>query len=235
MRGTLINAGAIVAGSLIGTLAGDRLPERARKTAMDGLGLATVAIGLKMSLETANVLYVLGALLIGALIGEAIDLDRVVNRLGDDVERRVLGKSGGGTPGGSGRFARGFVVASLLVCVGPMAILGSVQDGLTGDFSMLTVKAALDGIAALAFSASLGIGVAFSAFPLLVYQGTLTLGARFFQAALTPALTAEFTATGGMLVLAVGLGLLEIRKIKVANLLPAVFVAPLLVYLVSRF
>ena len=233
MTGTLVNAAAIIAGGVIGTLAGNRLPLRVKNTAMDGLGLATVAIGFKMSIETGNVLYVLGGLLLGALAGEALDIDGAIARLGDGVERRVTGGAAGA--GGTGRFARGFVAASLLVCVGPMAILGSVQDGLTGDISMLTVKAALDGIAALAFSSSLGIGVAFSAIPLLAYQGTLTLGASFFQAALTPPLIAEFTATGGLLVLAVGLGLLEVRKIKVANLLPAVLFAPLLAYLVSQF
>lgn len=232
LTGTLINVGAVVAGGLLGTLIGSRLPDRARKTAMDGLGLATLSIGLKMSFETANVLYVLGALLVGALIGEALDIDAAITRLGDAAEKAVTGSSAGNE---SGKFARGFVVTSLLVCVGPMAILGSIQDGLAGNISTLTVKSALDGIAALAFASSLGPGVAFAGLPLLVYQGALTAGARFFQSALTPPLVAEFTATGGLLVFAVGLGLLEVKRIKVANLLPAVFIAPLLVCLAGFF
>lgn len=232
MTGTLINVGAVILCGVAGSLAGSRIPDHVRKTAMDGLGLATVAIGLKMSLETNNALYVLGALLLGAFVGEALGIDAAIEKLGTWAERTLPST---GRKDGSRNFTKGFVTSSLLFCVGPMAILGSVQDGLTGDFSMLTLKAALDGTAALAFASSLGIGVVFAALPLLLYQGALTLAAQIFQAALTSALIAEFTASGGLLVFAVGIGILEVKRIKVANLLPAVFIAPLIAYWVSKF
>ncbi len=221
----------------MGTFLGDRLPEPVRQTALDGLGLATVAIGLKMTFGTRNVLFVLGALVLGGIIGEFFDLDLGVRRLGDFMERIVMGKSpSADVPAtGQGRFAQGFVTTSLLVCIGPMAIMGSIQDGLFGDYTTLTVKAVIDGFAALAFGSSLGIGVSFAALPLAVYQGALTLGASAFQGVLTDAILAEFTAAGGVLVFAVGLGMLGIKNVKVANLLPAVFLAPLFSHLASLF
>ncbi|MGI6643806.1 MAG: DUF554 domain-containing protein [Bacillota bacterium] len=236
MTGTLINALAIAAGGLIGTLFGARMPNRVRQTALDGLGLATAAIGLKMTLDTKNILIVLGALVLGGIIGEFLNLDLRVKRLGDAMERIVTGNNRSGAPtSGQGQFAQGFVTTSLLVCIGPMAIMGSIQDGLLGDYTTLTVKAVIDGFAALAFGSSLGIGVSFAALPLAVYQGGLTLGASVFQSVLTEFIVAESTATGGVLVFAVGLSMLEIKQIRVANLLPAVFLAPLLSCLASLF
>lgn len=234
MTGTLINVGTVLLGSLAGTLLGNRLPDRMRLTVMDGLGLATVVIGAKMALVTSNILIVLGSLILGGMFGEFLDIDSAVNNLGKWVETRALGKNPNSS-GSNGKFARGFVSASLLFCVGPMAIMGSIQDGLTGDFSTLAVKATLDGFAALAFASSLGPGVGFSALSVLVYQGLITLGAGFFQGVLTEPMVNELTATGGLLILAIGLGLLELKKVRVANLLPAIFLAPFIYYIASLF
>lgn len=239
MTGTLINTATVVAGGTLGTLLGDRLPARVRSTVMDALGLTTILIGLKMAFATSNVLLLLGSLLLGGLAGELLDIDAALNRLARRLEKKLApGGAAEGTHHGAsageetgGRFARGFVTASLVFCVGPMTIMGSIQDGLTGDYSTLAIKAMLDGFAALAFASSLGMGVTFSALVVLVYQGGLTLAASWAQAILTPAMVAEMTATGGLLISAIGLGLLELKRIRVANLLPAIVVAPLLVAL----
>jgi len=230
LTGTIINVGTVAAGSVLGTILGNRLKDRFRVTVMDGLGLSTVAIGLKMAFATSNILIVLGSIIMGGMIGEVLDIDSAINRLGARVEKMVVGN---GLTVQGGKFSRGFVSASLLFCVGPMAIMGSIQDGLTGDFSTLAVKAALDGFAALAFSSTLGIGVGFSALMVLGYQGAITLGAGFFQGVLTQGMIAELTATGGILIFAIGLGLLELKRIRVANLLPAIFIAPAIQFLIT--
>jgi uncharacterized membrane protein YqgA involved in biofilm formation len=243
VTGTLINTGTVIAGGTLGTLLGNRFPARVRNTVMDALGLTTILIGLKMAFETSNVLLLLGSLLLGGIVGELLDIEAALNRVARRLEEKVSaratpdGRAAGahrGAPGGEdtgSRFARGFVTASLVFCVGPMTIMGSIQDGLTGDYSTLAVKAMLDGFAALAFASSLGMGVTFSALVVLVYQGGITMAAAWAQAILTPAMVAEMTATGGLLIFAIGLGLLELKRIRVANLLPAIFVAPLLIVL----
>jgi len=232
VTGTLINTATVIAGGTAGTLLGNRLPARVRETVMDALGLTTILIGLKMALETSNVLLLLGNLLLGGIVGELLDIDAALNRLARRLEERIFARSSG-KAGTGGQFARGFVTASLVFCVGPMTIMGSIQDGLTGDYSTLAIKAMLDGFAALAFASSLGMGVTFSALVVLVYQGSLTLAATWAQAILTPPMVAEMTATGGLLIFAIGLGLLELKRIRVANLLPAIFLAPALVALLN--
>jgi uncharacterized membrane protein YqgA involved in biofilm formation len=234
LTGTLINAAAVVAASVIGTCIGKRMPDKVRVTTLDGLGLVTTVIGLQMALQAENFTYVLAGVVVGALVGEALDIDALVNLLGQRMEHWVI-RGMASRESGQGRFARGFVAASLMFCVGPMAIMGSLQDGLLGDIRTLTVKSTIDAFASLAFASSLGIGVAFSALPLLVYQGALTLGARMLEGALTESAINNFTATGGLLVFAIGLSLLEVKKVKVANLLPAVFVTPLIAWVVSLF
>lgn len=228
-----MNVAAILAGSAAGTLVGGKLPGKMRETVMDGLGLATMMIGVKMVLGTSNILYVIGSILLGGIVGEWLDIDRAITMLGQKMERVVMRIVGGDKGGSDGRFARGFVAATLLFCVGPMAILGSIQDGLTGDYSTLAVKSLLDGFASLAFASGLGLGVAFSSLSVFVYQGIFTIGAGLLQGVLSSQMIAELTATGGVLIFAIGLGLLEIKKVRVANLLPAVVFAPLLTYIVS--
>lgn len=168
--GTLLNVATVLIGGAVGLLLGARLPERVRQTVVAGLGLFTLAYGLQMFLKTQNALVVLGSLLIGALLGEWWRIEDRLAGLGRWLEQRFSSQKGA-----QNRFVRGFLTASLVFCVGPMTILGAVQDGLTGDFSTLAVKAVLDGFAALAFASSLGVGVLFSVLVIIVYQGALTL------------------------------------------------------------
>jgi uncharacterized membrane protein YqgA involved in biofilm formation len=231
MIGTLINVATIVLGGTLGTLMGGRIPDRIRQTVVAGLGLFTMAYGLKMFLGTQNSLVVLGSLLAGALLGEWWRIEDGLARLGAWLQQRFLR---GGDAGEQDRFVQGFLTASLVFCVGPMAILGSVQDGLTGDFSLLSIKAVLDGFAALAFASSLGVGVIFSALTTLIYQGSLTLLAFQVQAVVSEAMMAEMVAVGGVILIGIATSsLLELRKIRIGNFLPALVIAPLLVALLG--
>ena len=225
MTGTLLNVAAILVGGTLGLLFGDRLPERIHKTVVAGLGLFVLAFGLYDFLKTQNPLIVLGGLLIGGLLGEWARLEDGLRRLGELLEKRFAGREAG-----SGRFVRGFLAASLVFCVGPIAILGSIQDGMTGDYKMLAIKSVLDGFASLAFASSLGVGVLFSAGMILVYQGSISLLAAQLNALVTPAMTAEMTAAGGVMLIGIAISsLLEIKPIRVASFLPALLITPLIV------
>lgn len=233
MIGTLVNAGAVIVGSLLGNLMGARLPERVRSTVVTGFGLFTLGYGLQMFIKTQNALVVVGAILVGSLLGEWWQIDQRLARLGVWLEAKF---NNGGDQQSSSRFIKGFLTASLIFCVGPMAILGSIQDGLTGDSSILVVKAILDGFAALAFASTLGIGVIFSAALLLVYQGAITLLAVQMQAFVTNAMILEMSAAGGLILVGLTIGsLLELRPIRSANFLPALIIAPLMVALLAAF
>ncbi|MGD9001661.1 MAG: DUF554 domain-containing protein [Anaerolineae bacterium] len=238
--GTIINVITVLLGGTLGTLLGARLPERMRETIMHALGLLTIVIGVQLSLETGNILIVLGSLLLGGLIGELLRIERGIDQIGRWIEKRTGGTDSpaaevpvAGSHSGSSRFSHAFLTASLVFCVGPMTILGSIQDGLTGDYTLLAIKATLDGFAALAFASTLGPGVIFAALTVLVYQGGLTLGAGWADAVLSDPMVAEMTATGGVLMLALGLGLLQVKKIRAGNLLPAIAIAPLIVAVVE--
>lgn len=240
--GTVINVVTVLLGGTLGTVLGNRLPERMRGTIMHSLGLLTMVIGFQLSLETANILIVLGSLLLGGLLGELLRIERAIDQVGHWLERRTGGAESPepdvaptdtDSPSGSTTFSYAFLTASLVFCVGPMTILGSIQDGLTGDYTLLAVKATMDGFASLAFASTLGPGVIFSALTVLVYQGALTLGAGWADAVLTDPMVAEMTATGGVLMLALGLGLLQIKKIRAGNLLPAIAIAPIIVAVVA--
>ena len=232
MIGTILNVATVAVGGGLGVVLGQRLPERMRETVLQGLGLVTLVIGVHLTLETNNVLIVLVSILIGAILGEwwriDVGLERVSEWLRSRAARHASARS-------LGHFTEGFVTASLVFCVGPMTILGSIQDGLTGDYSLLAIKSVLDGFAALAFASSLGIGVLFSVITIVVYQGGLTLAAGLAQNALTDPMIAEMTATGGVMILAIGLLLLDLRRIRVANLLPALVIAPLIVAALAWF
>jgi uncharacterized protein len=186
---------------------------------MWGAGLVSLVIGLQMSLSTKNILVVLGSLLAGGIVGELIRLHEGLNKLGDALQVEF-------SPGKDSTFSKGFVTASLLFCVGPMTVLGSIQDGLNGDYTLLATKSILDGFASLAFAASMGWGVVFAALTILIYQGGLTLGAGLVKTVLTEPMVVEMTATGGTLILAIGLNLLELTTVRVANFLPALLIAP---------
>ena len=231
MVGTFINAAAILIGGILGLFLGSRLPERFRQTVMASLGLFTLAFGLKLFLSTQNPLAVLGSLLIGVLLGEIFQIDRALQLLGVWLESRFSAAHGAAL---ESNFVRGFVTASLVFCVGPMAILGSIQDGLTGDYQTLVVKSVLDAFGALAFASSLGVGVLFSAAMVLIYQGSISLLAVQVQSVVTDAMMAEMNATGGVILLAIAISsLLEIKRILTGNFLPALFIAPLLVLLMQ--
>ncbi len=247
--GTLVNVTTVLIGSTIGVLLGHRLPQRTRDTVTDGLGLVTLLIGALAAGEvtsavladavgpSAPVLIVLGAILIGGIIGSLVDIETRLEGLG----RRLRRLFGGGAAAdaesdvdpGRQRFVEGFVTASLVFCVGPLTILGALADGLGLGSQQLILKAALDGFAAIAFAASLGIGVMASAVTLAVVQGALTLVGFLVGDFLPPAELAAITATGGLLLLGVGLRLLRIKQVPVGNLLPALVVAPLLVLVVA--
>lgn len=230
MTGTIINVIAILAGGIAGLLFGARLSARLKETVIAGMGLFTTAVGLQMFLKTENPLMVLGALIVGAILGEWWGIENGLQRLGAWLEKRFSG----GSEGESSRFVRGFMTASLLYLIGPMAILGAISDGLTGDYSTLAIKSVLDGFASIAFASSLGVGVLFSAIPTLIYQGGISLLAAQLNAIVTPPMMGELTATGGVLLMGVGVSnLLELKKIRIGNFLPALAIAPLIVYGVS--
>ena len=230
MTGTLINLVAIILGSSLGILFGARLSENLKNTVIAGMGLFTSAVGIQMFLKTENPLIVLGALIFGAILGEWMGVEEGLQGLGAWLEKRVMGDK----PAGEALFVRGFLTASLVFCVGPMAILGSIQDGLTGDFQVLAVKSVLDAFAAMAFASSLGVGVIFSALSVLVYQGAITLLAAQVQSIVTAAMMTEMTATGGLILMGIAIGsLLEIKPIRAGNFLPALIIAPFAVWLLS--
>lgn len=233
MTGTFINIAAVLIGGTLGLFFGSRIPERLQNTVVAGMGLFTLAMGLQMFLESENQLIVLGALLLGALFGEWLGLEDRLQAFGKILEKKFSKDS---ETGEGSKFIRGFMVSSLLFCIGPMTILGSIQDGLTGDYKLLAIKSTLDGFASIAFASTLGIGTLFSALVILVYQGGLSLLATQLSQVITDAMINELTATGGVLLLGLGLSnMLEIKKIRVGNLLPALFFAPLIVWLISLF
>ncbi|MHB1356307.1 MAG: DUF554 domain-containing protein [Anaerolineae bacterium] len=232
MIGTLINIGTVLLGGTLGTLLGSRLPKRMQETILHGLGLVTLLLGTSLAIKTSNILVVMGSILVGAMLGEWWQIDRGLERLSEWLRALLARKA----PAGSlGHFSEAFITASLVFCVGPMTLLGSIQDGLTGNYSLLAIKSLLDGFGALVFASSLGIGVIFSAVVILVYQGAVTLLAGFLQQILSQPMINEMTATGGIMIIAIGLLLLDIKKVRVANLLPALVIAPLVVAVLQAF
>jgi uncharacterized membrane protein YqgA involved in biofilm formation len=227
LTGTLLNAATVLIGGLLGTVLGDRLPERLRENVVRGVGLFTLAMGVKFAIETSNLLYVLGAMLLGGIVGSLVGVDARLNQLGEALERRFA-------RGGASTVAEAFVTASIVFCVGPLTFLGSIQNGLTGDASLLIVKSVLDGFTAIALAATLGWGVLLTIPLILLYQGGLALGASLFAGLLSDLQLREMSAVGGLLIIGVGLKLLSIRDVKVADFLPAIVVSPLVVVALGR-
>jgi len=228
LSGTLLNVATVLVGGIIGTALGDRLPERLRGNVVRGVGLFTLAMGTKFAIDTSNLLYILGSILIGGIAGSLWGVDRRLNAVGDTLQRRFA------RPGKTSTVSEAFVTASIVFCVGPLTFLGSIQNGLSGDASLLAIKSVLDGFTAIALAATLGWGVLLTIVVILVYQGGLALGASAFAGLLSELQLREMNAVGGLLILGVGLKLLGIRDVKVADFLPAILVAPLLVALVLR-
>lgn len=217
MKGTLFNTTTVIIGSLLGVLIGKRFTERLNTMVMHALGLVTLLIGFKMALKTENILLVIGSLALGGIIGELIRLEDGLERLGDFIKSKVKSESS--------TFVLGFVTSSLVFCVGPMTIVGSIKDGMTGDASILYAKSILDGFASIAFASALGIGVIFSALTVLIFQGFLTLLGAKLSFLTDPKVLNELTATGGLIIVGIGFYLLGIKRIKVGNFLPALVLA----------
>ncbi len=232
MTGTIINSITVLIGGAIGMLFGARFPDRMRETVVAGLGLFTAVIGVTMFANSSNAIVVLGSLLFGGILGEWWRIEYHLQQFGAWLEKRFAGGTGEVSEGN--RFIRGFLTASLVFCVGPMTILGSIQDGLTGDYQLLAIKSVLDGFAAMAFASSLGLGVLFSVIVVFGFQGGLSLLAVQAQAFITEPMMNETIAVGGVLLVGLSFSsLLEIKKIRVGNFLPGLLVAPLIVALLA--
>lgn len=228
LSGTLLNTATVLVGGLLGTVLGDRLPERIRENVIRGVGLFTLAMGAKFALDTSNLLYLLGSVLIGGLVGALADLDGRLAALGGALQRRLARADRTST------VSEAFVTAAIVFCVGPLTFLGSIQNGLTGNADLLTIKSVLDGFTSMALAAALGWGVLLSIAVIVIYQGGLALGASAFATLLSDLQLREMNAVGGLLILGVGLKLLAVRDVKVADFLPAILAAPLLVAAVIR-
>ncbi|GAB6179191.1 DUF554 domain-containing protein [Desulfotomaculum defluvii] len=221
MTGTIVNAAAIIVGTAVGLLFRKGINESINNIVMTGIGLAVALIGFKMAFKTENELIVILSLVTGGVLGELINIEGWLNKAGLFLESKV----GGGN--GDGEIAKAFVTASLIYCVGAMSIMGALEDGLTGNATTLYAKSLLDGTSAVVFTTTMGFGVAFSAIPVLIYQGAITLAASGIKAMLTPSMINEMTATGGLLIVGIASNIMGIKPIKVANLIPAIIMAVL--------
>lgn len=219
MPATFINAALVLLGSLLGLLFRGKIPQRFTQLLTFGLGLCVLVIGVDAALETSDTLCVIVCMVIGALLGEWLDIEKRMDSVGEFLRRRMAGQ------GSNSRFSEGFVSASVLFCVGAMAINGSLAAGLKGDWSIIVSKGVIDGVTSVSFATAMGVGVAFSVIPLLIYQGGLTLLASAIGPYLSAELIAEMTAVGGVIIIGIAVNMLGLgkEKIKVGNLLPAIF------------
>ena len=232
LLGTIVNAVAIAAGSAVGMFL-SRIPERMKTTIIQGLAMAVFVIGLSMALKAAyadgyDIFYVIVSLVIGGIIGEWIDVEGKLQAVGRFAERKM-------SRFGNGKVAEAFVFASLVYCVGAMAIVGALESGLQGVHKILYTKALLDGFSAIFFTSTLGIGVALSAIPVFLYQGSIAVLAVWLASVLSDPIIAVMSATGGVLIMGIALNVLEIKKINVGNLLPAIFVAAVVKWIAMNF
>ncbi|MFW5787501.1 MAG: DUF554 domain-containing protein [Bacillota bacterium] len=219
MIGTIVNTAAIIIGSILGLFIKGKFTTRIQKTVMQGISLAVILIGLQMALQiegSVDIIIVIFSLVIGGIIGEILKLETKLDNIGNKLKKNFSNDE---------FFVQGFVQTSLIFCVGAMAIMGAIQDGLNNDPSLLLTKSLLDGTTSIAFAATYGIGVIFSAIPVFLYQGGITLLASRVQQFLSDPVIKEMTATGGLLIFAIGLNIIGITKIKVGNLLPSLFIA----------
>ena len=223
MTGTIVNAGAILVGGLIGIAAAGRIPERVKTILMQALGLSTLIIGLQMALSAREVIPIVSSLLLGALTGELLRIEDGLERIGHWLKKRARSDSS--------TFVTGFVTTSLLYCTGAMVVVGAIQDGTTGNATTLYIKAMLDGVASIAFASTLGIGVLFSAASVFLVQGSITLLSSNLAFLQQPTVLDSITSTGGLLIVAIAINLLNIAKIRIGNLLPALFYAVLIALL----
>jgi len=216
MLGTIVNSLAILVGGSLGLVFRRGIAERFKSTVMQALGLSVMIIGLSGALQSENILLVIFSMVIGSLIGEALAIERKLNQLGKWLEAKL--------DRGDGQVARGFMMTSLIYCVGAMAIVGAMESGLTGNHETLFAKSMLDGVSAVIFASTMGVGVIFSALSVFVYQGVITLAAGSLAALLVDAIIVEMAAVGGLLIIGIALNILEIKQVPVGNMLPAIFV-----------
>lgn len=237
MTGTFLNVGTVLLGTLVGTLLGSRMPQRLQERVLAGLGLVTLMIGVELALswKDTNTLYVLGGVLLGGLAGEGLRIEDRLEGLGDRLQALATRTPPEGEQAST--VSEAFFTASLLFCVGPLTVVGAIQDGLTGDYQALATKAVLDGFAAVAIAASLGYGVAFSALSILIIQGGISLSAGLFSDILAEGseALAALTSAGGVLIIGIALKLLSIKDVRVGNFLPALLFAPAIVGIASLF
>lgn len=223
MLGTIVNTVAIIVGSLVGLLLKGGIPQKYSRIMMQAIGLAVILIGMKTALKTDDFLIVIVSLAVGSALGELMRIEERLEKLGSWLGSFFSEESG--------RIAKGFVMTSLLYCVGAMAIVGALESGLSGNHQTLFAKALLDGIGSILFASTLGIGVLFAAVPVFIYQGSITLAASALKPFLISAVVAQMSAVGGLLIVAIGLNLLDIKKLKLGNMLPAIFL-PLLYHVI---
>jgi uncharacterized membrane protein YqgA involved in biofilm formation len=223
MYGTLINAASVIIGSIIGLIIHSKLPKKITNTAFHGVGLFTIILGVMMAIKTNNFLIMIFSIVIGAVIGEIIDVDKRVNSLGEWLKKKFKTKNE--------RFSEGFITAFMLYCMGSMTILGAFEDAIYGTPNLLVAKSVLDGFSSIVLAATMGIGVLFSFIPLLLFQGGLTIFASNMQTVFTEAIINELTAVGGVILLGLGITMLEIKKIRILNMIPSLVIVVILAYL----
>ena len=223
LTGTIVNIATIIAGSLLGFFFHSKLPERFVKITFQAIGLFTIYIGIMMTMKTGELLILIFSMVVGSILGEWINLDKHINRFSEWVKLKIKSKNE--------TFSEGMITAFLLFCMGSMTILGAFEEGTQGNSDLLIAKSVMDGFSSLALASALGIGVMFSIFPLLLFQGGLTLLAWWFGNLMPEAVINEMTAAGGLMLVGLGISIMEIKKIKVINMLPSLLVAILLAYL----
>ncbi|SKC85153.1 DUF554 domain-containing protein [Maledivibacter halophilus] len=248
MLGTIVNSLAIVGGSILGLLFRGGIPDKYNKTVLQSIGLAVILIGLMNALKAENILLLIFSLVIGSIIGELLKIEDRLEKLGNSIENtmdklenhfnskfKLLGNlSSGMFSTGNDSISKGFVNASLMYCIGSMAIIGALESGLANNHQTLFAKSVLDGISSIAFASSLGVGVLFSAIPVFLYQGFITITAFSMKQFLLTSVVTEMSAVGGLLIFALGINILQIKKIKVGNMLPAIFI-PLIFHIIKLF
>jgi uncharacterized membrane protein YqgA involved in biofilm formation len=218
MLGTIVNTLAIIAGSLLGLFFSKGFADNYKEIILSGVGLSVILIGVKSSLVSDDLMVVIFSIIVGAILGEWLKIEERLEQFGAFLESKVVAKSGD-----SSSFARGFVTASLVFCVGSMAIVGSLESGLTGNHQTLYAKSVLDGVTSIIFASAMGVGVMFSGIAVFLYQGLITLTAVFMKSFLVPQTIEQMTSIGGLLIMAIGFNMLKITKIRVGNLIPAIF------------
>jgi len=223
MLGTIVNVAAIIAGTVIGIVIQTKLPKKVIEIVFQAMGLFTILLGVMMALKMQHFLIGIGSLVLGAIIGELIGLEKYMNRFSDWIKGKVRLKND--------KFSDGLITAFLLYCMGSLTILGAIEEGLNNNPDLLLMKSLMDGVSSVALSSALGLGVGFSAIPLLIYQGGLTLLAGSIGSFFTDVIVTELSAVGGILLIGLGLNILEIKKLRILNMLPALIIVVILVYL----